>query len=104
MTHALDFFAASTSAPANLLHDIPLEFWTKVGLGIVAIIAVVIFLRKIAKVNKVVLAVIVLLLLSFTGFNWIYERNEPAWATPFVERVSHFFPYKGPIKQKDLPK
>ena len=105
MTFALDFLAAaSNSSTVDRLKDIPTEFWTKVGIGIIGIIALVIFLRKIAKVNKVVLGVIVFLVLSFTGFNWIYERNEPTWATPFVERVAHFFPSKGPIRQKDVPK
>ena len=102
MTHALTFFAATTTA--DRLKDIPPEFWYKAGLGVLALIAVVFILRKVAKVNKVVLGIIVLLVASFTGFNWIYERNEPSWATPFVERVSHFFPTKGPQKQKELPK
>ncbi len=95
MTHLLDFFAA-TSSPNTIekLKEIPHEFWVKVGIGVAALIVVVIFLRKVAKVNKVVLAVIVLMIVSFTGFNWIYERNEPKWATPFVERVAHFFPTK----------
>jgi len=105
MTHSLSFLAATTTAGAvERLKEIPPEFWYKVGLGVLAIVAVVIVLRKIARVNKAVLGIIVLLVISFTGFNWIYERNEPAWATPFVERVAHFFPSKGPIRQKDLPK
>ena len=29
------------------------------------------------------------------GFNWIYERNEPAWATPTVTWLGGFFPGKG---------
>src|SRR5258707_9694443 len=96
MMHVLAFFAAaSKTSTVERLREIPQEFWIKIGIGIVAIIAVVIFLRKVAKVNKVVLAVVVLMIVSFTGFNWIYERNEPAWATPFVERVAHFFPTKG---------
>lgn len=104
MIPVLNFFAASGAKTADRLKDIPPEFWYKVGIGVLGIIAVVIILRKIAKVNKVVLGVIVLLVLSFTGFNWIYERNEPAWATSFVERMANFFPTKGPMKQKDLPR
>jgi hypothetical protein len=45
--------------------------------------------------NKVVLGVIVAVGLSFVGFSWIYERNEPDWATPVVSRLADFFPSKG---------
>jgi len=50
--------------------------------------------------NKVVLTVIVLIVLSTIGFNWIYQRNEPAWATPVVEKLAGFFPSKGAYATK----
>ena len=82
------------------MRKIPTEFWVKIGLGIVVIVAVVILLRKIAKVNKVFLGVGVFLFLSIVGFNWIYERNEPAWATPAIQWLAGFFPSKGKVEQK----
>jgi len=77
-----------------------MEFWLKLALGIVVLIVAVIVLRKIAKVNKVVLGIIVLLVITFTGFNWIYQRNEPAWATPVVQFLSNYFPSKGKVEPK----
>jgi apolipoprotein N-acyltransferase len=103
----MPFLAAATaaSAPAqpttmDRLHQIPTEFWVKIGIGIVALVVLVIVLRKVAKVNKLVLGIIVCLTLSIIGFNWIYERNEPSWATPAVQWLSGFFPSKGKIEQK----
>lgn len=90
--------AAATSthqSAADKLREIPLEFWLKVGGGIVAIIVVVILLRKIAKANKLLLGMGVFLVVTIVGFNWIYERNEPAWATPAVQWLAGFFPSKG---------
>lgn len=89
--------AAASSAPttADKLKDIPSEFWWKLALGIVAIVVVVIVLRKVAKMNKLILGMGVFLFLTFLGFNWIYERNEPAWATPAVQWLAGFFPTKG---------
>jgi hypothetical protein len=87
--------AAAASAPADKLRQIPKEFWIRIGIAVLAVIAVVIVLRKLAHVNKAVLAVIVLLGSSIVGFNWIYQRNEPAWATPAVNFLSGFFPSKG---------
>jgi len=38
--------------------------------------------------NKVVLAVVALIVVSVVGFNWIYERNEPAFLTPIVDKIA----------------
>lgn len=98
-------FLAAATAPvsqttAERLQHIPAEFWVKIGLGIVGLVALVIVLRKVAHVNKMVLGIIVMLVLSFVGFSWIYERNEPSWATPAVQWLAGFFPSKGKVEQK----
>lgn len=91
--------AAASKSSADRLREISPEFWVKIGLGILVIVAVVIALRKLAKVNKVVLTIIVLVIVSIVGFNWIYERNEPAWATPAVQWLANYFPTKGDIQK-----
>lgn len=99
----MPFFAAATAATkstADRLREIPMDFWVKGVLAIVGIIVAVILLRKLAKMNKVVLAIVVLLTLSIVGFNWIYERNEPAWATPAVQWLAHYFPTKTQMETK----
>ncbi len=97
MSGAMYFLAAAATSKssADRLKEISPEFWVKIGIGILVIILVVIALRKLAKVNKVVLTIVVLLILSIVGFNWIYERNEPAWATPAVQWLANYFPTKG---------
>lgn len=89
--------AAATTPPTALekLEKIPPAFWIKLGIAVLIIVAVVIVLRKLAHVNKVVLAVVFIVAASAVGFSWIYERNEPAWATPAVEKLAQFFPSKG---------
>lgn len=98
----MPFLAVAASAPTALdkLKQIPPAFWLKVGIAVVAIVVAVILLRKIAQMNKVVLTVIVLIVVSTVGFNWIYQRNEPAWATPVVEKLAGFFPSKGSYAAK----
>ncbi len=94
------FLAAANAASqtaADKLRQIPMEFWWKIGIGIAALFVAVIVLRKVAKVNKVVLAVGVLIVTSMVGFNWIYERNEPSWASPAVQWLAGFFPSKGKV-------
>jgi hypothetical protein len=91
----MHFLAAATQSTADRLKDIPMDVWLKIGAGVAALILVVVVLRKLARVNKVVLGVVVAVALSFVGFSWIYNRDEPAWATPVVERLAEFFPSKG---------
>jgi hypothetical protein len=82
-------FLAALAAPAlpattlDRLKAIPPEFWLRLGMAVVAIIAVVTFI-----------------VVTVVGFNWIYERDEPAWATPVVGFLAGWFPTKGPPPKK----
>lgn len=87
----VQFLAVTT---ADRLKEIPFDFWWKMLLALVAFVALIVFLRKVAKMNKVVLTVIVGFVVVTIGFNWIFERNEPAWATPMVSWMSGFLPTK----------
>jgi hypothetical protein len=91
----MHLLAAATQTTVDRLKDIPMDVWLKIGAGVAALILVVVVLRKLARMNKVVLGVVVVVGLSFVGFSWIYNRDEPAWATPVVERLADFFPSKG---------
>ena len=80
------------------LHAVPAGIWLRIGAALLALVILVLVLRKVAKMNKVVRTVIVGLVCTIVGFNWIYERNEPAWATPVVERLATFLPTKNAMK------
>lgn len=95
----MSFFFAAVAAPASQslmdrLRAVPLEFWTKLALGVVGLVAAVFLLRKLAGMSKFIVGIVAALVLSFIGFSWIYERNEPEWATPFVQTLAEFFPSK----------
>jgi hypothetical protein len=96
--HLLQILAAATTkSGSGRLQDIPSDVWLKIGIGVAALIAVVVVLRKLAKVNKVVLTIVVLVVGSFVFFSWIYNRDEPEWATPVVQWLAEFFPSKGKL-------
>ena len=88
---------AVATTTADKLREVPTDFWLKLGLAVVALIAVIVVLRKVADMNRFVLTALALFLCSVVGFNWIYERNEPVWATPFVSVLSGFFPTKAKV-------
>ncbi len=98
--------AVAQTTALEKLQRVPPAFWLKLGIGVVGLVVAIIVLRKLAQMNKIVLAIIALVILSAVGFNWIYERNEPAWATPVVEKLAGFFPSKGAYnaKQQSQPR
>ena len=102
MSLSMHFFAAATAqlTAVERLRQIPNEFWINMGAGIAGIILLVVVLRKIAHVNKLFLGVGVFLFATIVGFNWIYERNEPTWASPAVRWIANYFPTKGKIEAK----
>ena len=58
------------------------------------VVVVAVVVRYAAQMNKLVLSLIVFLLFSVVSFQWVYERNEPRFMTPYVEQVAPFFPGK----------
>ena len=99
------FFAAATATTLDKLKTIPPQFWWKLGLAIAALIVVVVVLQKVAGMNKMVLGIIAFVVVTIIGFNWIYERNEPAFLTPIVDKIAGFFPAKNSYgaKQATMP-
>ncbi|MBI5380713.1 MAG: hypothetical protein HZA31_02315 [Opitutae bacterium] len=92
------------SATVEKLKQVPLQFWVNSAIVILGLVAVILVLRKMREMNKVVLLVILGVVLTLVGFNWIFERNEPAFLTPVIDIVAPFFPSKGRVKPATPPK
>jgi hypothetical protein len=91
---------AAKQTALEKLKDVPRDVWITLGISVLAIIVAVVLLRKLAGANKIIVAVVALLVVSIIGFNWIYERNEPEWASPVVEKLAQFFPAKDSYNAK----
>lgn len=90
-------FAASALEKAQ---SIPPATWLKLGIAIAALVAVVVILRTVAKMNKIVLGVATFVVVSIFFFSWVYNRNEPKWMTPIVDKIAPFFPSAGSYSAK----
>jgi hypothetical protein len=90
----------TTQSAATRLQQIPPDFWLWLGGAVVVLILLVLGLRRLARGNKAIMVIVAGLVASFVGFNWIYERNEPAWATPTVNFLSGYFPTKVKVEQR----
>jgi hypothetical protein len=98
--------AAKTATAMDKLKAVPPAFWLKLAIGIAIFVGAIIVLRKVAAMNKVVLGVLAFVIIVIVGFNWVYERTEPAILTPLVNKIAPFFPAKGSYggKQQSGPK
>ena len=86
-------FAANAPVTAlDKLKTLPPDVWLKIGIGLVALLVAVMLLRRLMKMNKIVAAVIVFVVCTVVFFSWVYNRNEPKFLTPLVNRIAPFFP------------
>ena len=82
------------------------EVWLKIGIAIAAFVIVILLFRRIMKMNKIIAGVIVFVVVTVVFFSWVYNRNEPRFLTPIVEKIAPFFPTAGAYnsKQQTAPK
>ena len=82
------------------------EVWLKIGLVVVGFLVAVLLFRRIMKMNKIIAGVIVFVGGTVIFFSWVYNRNEPKFMTPIVEKIAPFFPSAGAYnsKQSTTPK
>jgi hypothetical protein len=88
------------------LQTLPPAIWLKIAIAIGAFILTIFLFRRVMKMNKIIAAIIVFVVGTVVFFSWVYNRNEPAFMTPIVERVAPFFPSAGSYaaKQGSQPK
>jgi len=88
------------------IKTLPPGVWLKIGIAVVAFILVVVIFRRVMKMNKIVASIVVAVALSIVFFSWVYNRNEPKFLTPIVDKIAPFFPSAGAYnaKQQTGPK
>ena len=99
----MTLFAASAM---DTLQTLPADTWLKIGIAIAAVVVAFIVLNKIAGMNKIVMGVVAFVAVTVVFFSWVYNRNEPKFMTPLVEKLAPFFPSAGSYnaKQQSNPK
>jgi glucan phosphoethanolaminetransferase (alkaline phosphatase superfamily) len=82
------------------------EVWLKIGIAVVAFVAAILIFRRVMRMNKIIAGVVVFVVFTVVFFSWVYNRNEPKFLTPVVEKIAPFFPSAGAYdsKQKTTPK
>ena len=88
------------------IQTMPPAIWLKIGIAIGAFVLTIFLFRRVMKMNKIIASVIVFVVVTVVFFSWVYNRNEPKFMTPIVERIAPFFPSAGAYtsKQGSQPK
>jgi hypothetical protein len=94
--------AAEKVTPLEKLRNVSGQFWIKVILAFVVLAVVIAVLKWLSGMNRIIMIIIGCVIMGVAGFNWIYERNEPAFLTPIIDPIarSGFFPSKGAYEGK----
>lgn len=88
------------------MKTLPPDVWLKIGIGVAAVVIAMFVFRRIMKLNKIIAGVVIFVVVTVVFFSWVYNRNEPRFMTPIVERIAPFFPSAGAYnsKQQSTPK
>ena len=88
------------------MKTLPADVWVKLAIAIAAILIGIFVFRHVMKMNKIIAGVVVFVAVTVIFFSWVYNRNEPKFLTPIVEKIAPFFPSAGAYnaKQATTPK
>jgi hypothetical protein len=96
--NAMLFLAVNT---IDKLKNVPPKYWWIFAGCIAGFFVVAFVLKRLLRVNKVFLCVGVFVVCAFTFVSWVYNRNEPAFLSPFVDQLAQFFPTKGDYQRSE---
>lgn len=88
------------------LQTLPKDVWLKIIVAIGGFVIAILVFRRVMKMNKIIASIIVFVVSTVVFFSWVYNRNEPKFLTPLVDRIAPFFPSAGSYatKQGTTPK
>ncbi|HEY0865445.1 MAG TPA: hypothetical protein VGD97_15165 [Lacunisphaera sp.] len=82
------------------IQTLPPAIWMKIAIAIGAFILTIFLFRRVMKMNKIIASIVVFVVGTVVFFSWVYNRNEPKFMTPLVEKVAPFFPSAGSYASK----
>lgn len=82
------------------IKTLPPDVWLKIGIVVAGFIISILVFRRVMKMNKIIAGVIVFVVGTVVFFSWVYNRNEPKFLTPLVQKIAPFFPSAGAYNAK----
>lgn len=92
--------AAAPSTPWEQVKAVPKETWINIGICLITVVAIIRLWRGLRKFNEFAPYIVAVLASGLIFFYWVYERSEPRFLTPLIDKLAPFFPSKD--KQRDI--
>lgn len=101
----MPLFVASLLAAApptawEQLKRVPKETWINLAICVIAVVVIARVWKVLKSINEFVPYIAAVLATLLIFFYWVYDRSEPRFLTPIVDKLAPFFPSKG--KQQDI--
>ena len=91
--------AAAQASAWDQLRDVPKQTWINIGICVLAVVIVIRVWRALKKVNEFMPYIVAVLAALLIFFYWVYDRSEPRFLTPSVDKLAPCFPSKSTQKQ-----
>ena len=88
------WLVAASPSTLEKIQKVPSQTWINLGICVLAVVIVLRLWRGLKKFNDYAPWFAAALAGSFIMFYWVYERTEPKFLTPVVDRLVYFLPSK----------
>lgn len=86
--------AAASSSLWDILRSVPKQTWINIIICVLAVVIIVRLWRALKSFNEFAPYIVAVIAAFLISFYWIYERSEPSFLTPVVDKIAPFFPSK----------
>jgi hypothetical protein len=92
--------AAAPPSAWEQLKRVPKDTWINLIICVVAVVVIIRVWRVLKKFNEYAPYVASIVAAMMIFFYWVYDRSEPRFLTPVIDKLAPFFPSK--TKQDEI--
>jgi hypothetical protein len=85
------------------LRQVPLKNLAIFGLIILAVIVLIFLIKKAAGMNRIIFVIVGGTLVLVLMLNWIFQRTEPKFLTPLIDKIAPMFSAVAPQSLSGRP-
>ncbi len=96
----VNLLAAAPPTAWEQFKRVPKETWINIAICVIAVVVIARVWKVLKSINEFIPYIAAVLATLLIFFYWVYDRSEPRFLTPVVDKLAPFFPSKG--KQQEI--